>query len=148
VNLAALHVALGELSAAGREFETALRVGPYFAPAYVNYADLKRQLGRDDEGEPLLRSALALAPDSATTQHALGLLLVRRKRLDEALTFLARAVELAPEQPRYVYVYAVALHSAGEPARAREVLHQAARRHPDDPTIAAFLAELEAQPGS
>ena len=95
-----------------------------------------------------MRSALALAPDSAATQHALGLLLVRRKRLDEALTFLARAVELAPEQPRYVYVYAVALHSAGEPARAREVLQQAARRHPDDPTIAAFLAELEAQPGS
>jgi tetratricopeptide (TPR) repeat protein len=60
------------------------------------------------------------------------LALVRLKRLDDALGELRRAAELAPEQPRYAYVYAVALHSAGRNSEAMTTLNESLARHPDD----------------
>ena len=58
----------------------------------------------------VLRAALAASPRDAGLHHALGLALARLKRPDEALAELRRAAELEPEQARYAYVYAVALH--------------------------------------
>ena len=58
--------------------------------------------------------------------------LVRLKRLNEALGELRRAAELAPEQARYAYVYAVALHSAGRGSEAMTVLRASLARYPDD----------------
>ncbi len=43
-----------------------------------------------------------------------------------------RAAELAPEQPRYAYVYAVALHSAGRSNEAMTALKDSLARHPDN----------------
>ena len=95
---------------------------PGYAPAYANLADLYRTQGRDDEGERVLREGLLAAPDSAEIHHAMGLLLVRAKRNDEAMSFLERAAELRPGEARYGYVLGVALHSTGESDRALTVL--------------------------
>ncbi|HET9229412.1 MAG TPA: multiheme c-type cytochrome [Thermoanaerobaculia bacterium] len=103
LNLGWLAALRGDFSTAESHYRNAMRSG--FAPAYVNLADLYRLQGRDAEGEALLRQA----PDDASVHHALGLLLVRLGRLDEALPELARAVELAPGEARYAYVYEVAL---------------------------------------
>jgi len=69
-------------------------------------------------------------PDSPEVLHALGLLKVRQKRFDEALLLLARAAELVPGNPRYSYVYGVALHSAGKTSQAIEFLEAAALLNP------------------
>ena len=110
------HLNLGLLYAAQRrphEAEAALRaaleVDPRFAPASVNLADLYRATGRDAEGERVLRGALKEDPRSAAAHHGLGLLLVRQKRMAEALPELEAAARLAPERARYGYVYAVGL---------------------------------------
>ena len=47
------------------EYKAALRLSPQFAPAAVNLADLYRQLGRDGEGERVLRAAIATSPRDA-----------------------------------------------------------------------------------
>jgi hypothetical protein len=105
LNLGWLAALRNDFAGAEASYHNALRLDPGFAPAYVNLADLYRLQGRDAEGEALLRQA----PDNAAVHHALGLLLVRLGRLDEALPELARAVELAPGEARYAYVYEVAL---------------------------------------
>ena len=69
---------------------------------------------------------------------------MRLDRHDEALEELRRAAELAPMNARFVYVYAVALNSLGQTDEARLVLEEAARNHPDDADIAAFLDMLQA----
>src|SRR5256886_13104034 len=40
------------------EYKAALRLSPQYAPAAINLADLYRQLGRDQEGESVLRAAI------------------------------------------------------------------------------------------
>jgi tetratricopeptide (TPR) repeat protein len=147
LNLAVLAIALGDLELARAEYETALRLGPWFVPAYVNLADLHRQTQRDDEAERVLRTGLAQVGDSAELSHTLGLTLVRQGRTPAAITELARAAELAPDSPRYAYVYGIALNSAGEVERARQVLDDAYRRHPGDRSLLTALVTLSRDAG-
>jgi Flp pilus assembly protein TadD len=116
-------------------------------PAYVNLADLHRQTQHEDEAERVLRTGLAQVGDSAELFHALGLTLVRQGRTSDAIAELARAAELAPESPRYAYVYGIALHSAGEVERARGVLDDAYRRHPRDRSLLTGLVTLSRDAG-
>jgi Flp pilus assembly protein TadD len=148
VAIGIVHAQLGNFEAARRAYETALSVGPYFVPAYVNLADLHRLEHRDDEAEPLLRKALTIAPDSAEAHHALGLLLARRRKLEEAVAALRRAAELDAAQPEYAYVYAIALNSTGRPEAALDTLEAALRRHPGDGQILAALATINGDRGS
>jgi Flp pilus assembly protein TadD len=78
-------------------------------------------------------------PADAGLHHALGLTLIRLKQLNEALPELGQAAELAPDQARYVYVYAVALHSAGNADEAMKVLRDGLRRHPGNRDILLAL---------
>lgn len=117
------------------EYKAALRLSPQYAPAAINLADLYRGLGREADGESVLRAAVAASMQDAGLHHALGLVLVRLKRLEEALGELRRASELDPEQARYAYVYAVGLHSAGRVGDAMTVLRESLSRHLDDRDI-------------
>ncbi len=144
LRLASLARRQGDFEQAERELEAARALDPNFVPASVNLADLYRALGRDEEGEAVLREALVRQPDNPEVHHSLGLVLVRRKQLDAAIPSLQRAAELRPERPRYVYVYAVALHTAGSDALATQVLREARERHPGNREIAQLLGQLRA----
>jgi Flp pilus assembly protein TadD len=123
------------------EYKAALRLSPQYAPAAVNLADLYGRLGKDSEGESVMRAAIALTPKDAGLHHALGLVLVRLKQSDEALEELHRAVELDPNQPRYAYVYAVGLHSAGRAGEAMAALKENLAHHPTDrDTLLALIS--------
>jgi Flp pilus assembly protein TadD len=122
----------GRTDEAEAEYKAALRLSPQYAPAAVNLADLYRQLGRDPDGETVLRTAVVASPQDAGLHHALGLTLTRLKRSDAAIGELARAAELDPERVRYAYVYAVALHSAGQKDEALRVLKKVLVAHPGD----------------
>ena len=108
----------------------------------MNLADLDRELGREADGERVLREAIARSPDDASLQHALGLLLVRQGRGHEALDHLAAAARLAPANARFVYVYAVALSDAGQTAKALDVLEDDVARHPYDRDALAALVDF------
>jgi tetratricopeptide (TPR) repeat protein len=114
------------------EYKAALRLSPEYAPAAANLADLYRGLGREADGEGVLRAAVVASPQDAGLRHALGLTLVRLKRADDALAELHRAAELDPGQARYAYVYAVALHSSGHIGEAMTELKESLARHPND----------------
>jgi Flp pilus assembly protein TadD len=90
----------------------------------------------------VLRDGIAVVHEPCVLHHSLGLLLVRRRALDEAIVELAKAVELEPDVARFTHVYAVALHSVGRTRDALRVLEDAQRRAPHDPEIAAALASI------
>ncbi|MFQ5666993.1 MAG: tetratricopeptide repeat protein [Candidatus Binatia bacterium] len=130
LNLANLERRQGHLDAARKALREALRLEPDFAPAYANLADLQRSTGNEKASLETLLAGLRAAPDSAVLHHGLGLAGIRAKELDAALPSLRRAAELAPDDPRYVFVLAVALHDAGRKAEAIRVLEAALPAHP------------------
>jgi Flp pilus assembly protein TadD len=143
LNLGNLDAQSGRSDAAERAFRRAIELDATWEPAYANLADALRAAGRDDEGERVLRAGIARLPAAAELHHALGLLEVRRKRLAAALPLLARAVELAPDNPRLAYVYAVALVETGEAHRARDVTEAALARSPYNEALRQLRSELE-----
>ena len=141
LNLALVFMAERRPEEAEAELKEALAVDPRFVPAAVNLADLYRAIGRDAEGERVLQDVLAQEPRSAVAHHALGLLLVRQKRMPDALRELETAARLAPDSTRYAYVYAAGLDGTGRRRQAVAVLEQSLRRHPyDRDTLAALVA--------
>ena len=142
-NLGTFYGNRGDALKAEEEIKAAIRLEPFFIPAYVNLADLYRAGGRDSDGERLLREGLKTAPKSAILHHALGLALVRRKRTDEALGELESATALEPANARFAYVYAVALHSTGKAEAAVGRLERALVAHPNDRNILDALASFQ-----
>jgi predicted CXXCH cytochrome family protein len=142
LNLGLLDLRQGRPAAAEAQYETALRLDPAFVPAMVNMADLDRARGMDQLGADLLRKAMAIEPSNAAVRHSLGLLLVRQRKYNEALEQLRRASELAPDNTRYAYVYAVALNSTGAPAEAVALLERVHRQHPTDRDVLLALVSI------
>jgi len=141
MRLAGLDLRQGKLGQAEAEFKLAIEREPEFIPAYVNLADLYRVRSMEPEAESILREALVRSPGQADVLHALGLVLIRMKRIDEAVVELDRAAAARPESARYQYVLAAALNETGDSARA--VLQSANARHPGDADIENFLRALE-----
>lgn len=97
----------------------------------------------------MLREAIERDRGAAAAHHALGLLLVRQKRLPEAMPSLAAAAaRLAPESARYAYVYAVGLEGAGRRREAIETLEQVLIRHPYDRDILSALVAYTREQGA
>lgn len=137
----------GNVGEAEAEYRAALRLDPLFSAAAVNLADLYRGLGRDGDGERVLREAIAKSSQDASLHHSLGLTLVRLKQPGAALEELRRAAELEPERARYAYVYAVGLQSAGRRGDAQAVLKTNLQRHPNDRETLSALVNLSREAG-
>ena len=146
-NLGALFFARGRTDRAQAQFAKALELDKTFAPAAIQLAEIARSRGDEKAAEAILVKASADNPGSGALAHALGLSLIRQKRTEEAVGKLALAAKLAPEDPHYAYVYAVALHDTGAPARAVDVLRGALARRPNNREILSALASYQAEAG-
>jgi Flp pilus assembly protein TadD len=68
---------------------------------------------------------------------------VREKDMQAALASLQKAAEFAPEETRYSYVYAVALHSIGRTREALAVVGGALKRAPGDRALSELQIQLK-----
>ena len=128
--LARLEVQLGQIQPAQSAFERALEIDPTSLPALVDFADLRRAQGREQEAGKLLRQALAAVPDSGTANVAYGLHLVRLQRYEEALEPLSKATRTPDAQPRFYHIYAVAQDFLGHRDQALGTLRRGVERWP------------------
>src|SRR5271166_4436524 len=140
-NLARFYVKQGKADLAEQEYLAAIKLSPRQVPPRVDLADLYRAAGHEAEAETLLRQTISDTPEAAAAHHALGLALIRQKRYAEAINSLKRAAELEPAQPRYAYVYGVALQSSGQANEARRVLTAALLRGPSNVEILTALLQ-------
>ncbi len=132
MNLGNLSRGLGQNDRAEDYLKQAIDLEADFAPAYVNLADLYRVTDKQAESLAILQQGLQLAPQSADLHHALGLARIRSGDRTDALASLTAAARLAPENPRYAFVYAVALNSMEQKDEAIRVLELSLHRHPTD----------------
>jgi predicted CXXCH cytochrome family protein len=148
MNLGNLYRDRGKLDDARKALETAIELDATFIAASVALADLERTVGNEATSEAVLRDALAKNANSGHLEHSLGLSLIRQKRTKEAMTYLALAAKNAPEEVRFSYVLAVALHDTGKPDDAISVLKNALARHPYDRNILTALANYQIERGN
>ena len=139
VNLGMFDAQLGRMPEAEVALRAAIARQPQFVPGYVTLAEILRTGGREPEAERVLRDAIAAVPHGGRRVQRAGLSLVRQRRLPEALDALSRAAALAPDQSRFAYVLAVALHDTGATAQSISTLERAHRRHPGDLDILRAL---------
>lgn len=131
VAIANLEMQLGHVDAAEQAYLQALRIEPGYVQALINLADFYRETGRESESEPLLKKALRVAPDSGATHHSYGLFLIRQQQYGEAMPYLKAALKQTNAQPRYAYVYAIALDNKNRTKNAIKVLAKANKRWPN-----------------
>lgn len=146
LNLGNLRLRQGRAAEAIAAYERAIAMDPKFPGAYVNLADALRQQGREPEAEKILRQGLAVMPD-ANLHYALGLLLTRKKESGAALKEFVKAARLAPDNARYAYVEAIAVHSAGQRDQALVILRSANKRHPGNLDILSALLSMSRESG-
>ena len=73
---------------------------------------------------------------------------MRQGRRAEAVDLFRRAAARRPESTRLAYVYAVALHDAGDRARATAVLEEAHRRRPANREVLVALVTYLRETGN
>ena len=130
LNAGSALVQLGRFAEAETALSAAIERAAYFTAAYVNLADVYRETGRETDAQTVLRAAVANNPQDAAGHLALGLSLVRSQQLPAAVATLQQAASLAPDDPYYQYVAAIALNSTGEREAALERLRDAHERFP------------------
>ena len=140
LNLGLFYTERRDPKQAEAEYRAALALQSDFIPAEVNLADFYRSYSRDVDAEKVLTSGLQLVPGNADLLHALGLLRVRQGRVAEALPLFAAAMRADPNNPRYAYVYGVALHDSSQHSQGLAVLERALARFPRNPDLLAALA--------
>jgi len=142
LNLGGLALTLGQSEEAERAYKRALVLDRHSLGARLNLADLYRSQKKDTVGEALLREAIDVLPEAAEPWHALGLLLVREKRYEEALKALKKAVNLAPDNMRYTYIYGVAANSLGNSVNAVVALERVVQREPRNIDALTSLVDI------
>ena len=110
--------------------------------SYINLADVYRMNKMDDRCESVLRNALNRFPDNAGVLHAYGLLLIRKKRIDEAMEYIKKSAYAESASARFKYVYAIGLHTQGKSTEAVNVLKEAFKDAPFDTEIITGLATI------
>jgi predicted CXXCH cytochrome family protein len=146
-NLGVFYTDRGNYPKAVQAYQRSLEQNSRNLAASINLADVYRVINQDHKGEPVLRAAINASPQQAGPYHSLGLLLIRQRNYDEAEEYLARAAELAPENIRYGYVYAISLTSQGKVGQGLEVLETLHQRQPDDVQVLYALVETYMQQG-
>ncbi|WP_139556932.1 multiheme c-type cytochrome [Methylotetracoccus oryzae] len=142
-----VEAALGHSTQAVEQYQAALAIQPGFAPAYANLADLYRALGQEDKVREMLSQGLSAAPNDAGLHYAHGLHLVRVGRTPAGLAEIKRAAELAPDDDRYTYGYAVGLYSSRNKKPAFDFLAAHLRAHPNDREALYLLAQMAIESG-
>jgi len=101
-----------------------------------------------DRAEAMFQRILQSDSESATTLNYLGYMLADRGvRLEEALGYIKKAVELDPQNGAYLDSLGWVYYKMGNHAQAEEYLGKALEREPNDPTIHDHLGDVYARTG-
>ena len=145
LQLASAYTALGRYQQADQAYQQALILEPLNAVAINNRADSFRVQGLNQRALELLVAGNKTLPNNPLLLHSLGLAQVRSGL--PALDSLRQAADLAPDNSRYNYIYAIALNGEGKAEPAIRVLERALKKTPNDRDILIALVTINRDRG-
>ena len=132
----------GKTEAARWNYAQALQLQPGHFLALKRLGLLASAAGDDAEASGYLAAAMRQNPDDGEVLLALGFAQLQRKQGEWALATLARCAALAPEDPRTLRLFGVALANMGWREAAAVQLKKALALDPQDGEAAFNLAML------
>lgn len=132
--------ALGDsLRLAGRSVEAVamyrqlLSIDPENANAMNNLAfTLIETGGSPDEAQKLIQRALEKAPQSTNFADTLGMIYLKKNLQDSAVQIFSGLTKRSPDNPVFLYHYALSLSQKGERSKARAELEVALQKKPSE----------------
>lgn len=112
----------GELGAAVKKYEAALKLDPKHVPSKLALARAHSRQGNMAESERLYREAVIDQPQNPVPFNDLGLFLAQQNKLGEAASAMETAIRLEPKSPLYRNNLAAVHVEAGEPVKAAQAL--------------------------
>lgn len=137
----------GKRAEAIEALRRALAKDSTFQQAAMNLASLLRRSGRADEAERVLRDALPGAPRPADLWAQIGKLLVTQRKLSDALTVLASAIETHPKHLGLRANYASTLMLDKHFAEAEKQVLFVLNERPEDSNARYSLGSLQLRRG-
>ena len=112
----------GDAAQAVRYYDAARTLRPDYLPVFVNLGNIYLQLNRLDEAEASFKQVIEKYEASAAAQYGLGQVSLSRRNYAEAVRYLEKALQLAPEANRLHYALAMAYRGLGEAGKAQSHL--------------------------
>lgn len=128
-----------EIDKAINSYSNAIEIDPYFEPPYVNLSDLYRSIGQPEKSEEIYKKGLSNLPTSALLNYSFGLYWIRRKQLEKAIVRLKTAVDLAPQNSQFAYMYYLSLFTADNKSYAFCDLNKNLKNYGDDQNLVELL---------
>jgi Tfp pilus assembly protein PilF/thiol-disulfide isomerase/thioredoxin len=148
-NYAGLLVAVGDVSKAEKMLRASIADNPNQPLSNANLGLLLLDAGRGGEAVPFLEKALALQPDDGRSRRALcayyndlGITLMQSGRAGEALQSFEKAAAADPADPAAQVNLALYYTQMGDEPRARAILQQLLKQHPDHQPARQLLEQL------
>ncbi len=121
----------GKLEQAAVAFEQARKLAPEDAAACIELGMVYEALGQRQKARPAYEQALRSAPDHAVGLNNLANLLADMGQdLDVALTYVQRALQRDPHNPRIADTLGWIYVKKGMPNQALPILHALVEKHP------------------
>ena len=120
----------GKLVEAVAQFQKALKADPTHAGAHNNLGVAYERLGREG-AEVQFQRAIERMPDFAHARFNLARLLMRKKRVDEAMIQLRRTIQIDPEHVGALNMLGMVLGRQMQFGEAASFLERAVRLDPD-----------------
>lgn len=115
----------GDLTAAIKFYEQALKIVPEFPEAEFQKGNALLALGKSAEAEKAFRRAIELRPEWTPPMANLGSLLIRRNQLAEAELILTKAIQLNEQNfPAYAALTELRINARAKPEAIRELLEK------------------------
>jgi tetratricopeptide (TPR) repeat protein len=135
LTLGKIHLGLGDLDQAERDFELALSLNPACAACDQGIAGVSEQQGDIDKALAYLLKAKQLEPEDPEILFEFGKVCLKRDLIEDALSALGKAVSLKPDDDRYVYVFGSANVARGNLPKAASLFGELLQKHPQDPVL-------------
>jgi protein O-mannosyl-transferase len=147
LNLGWLRLQRGEIEAAVRDTEAALRLEPNLPQGQNNLGGAYRALGRFEESERAYREALRLQPDKLDTRYNLALVLIDLNRPGEAVGHIQAYLAQNPTDASAQGQLGDAKQSLGELPDAIIAYRESLRLNPTDARVHVNLGSALGRQG-
>ncbi|WP_111709351.1 tetratricopeptide repeat protein [Lutibacter citreus] len=135
-------IGLNKLDQADEYFKKAVELDTLNLIVQVNYADLKRLEGKNEESIKLLKNVLSINKEFSIAYQALAFAFIRANNKEKALKTLELATKFASTDPQNHYYYAIMLNDMKQPYKAIAALKNGLKINKDNENLLVLMYSI------